>query len=110
MSDVICVIGATRLDALQLLDMLCEANPDDIHRRREDVGIMNDGSTLVAMSLSAQEGFWGRKFDYVFYEDGRLIQHCANYSGVMEYIEQRCLVRSVVPREFQWCAVNTMLI
>lgn len=102
----VCVLGETLGEAILLLDLLCEANADDIFRCRRDVAIMNDGTELIAMSLSDHTGLWGREFDYVFYEDGLLISHCKKYGPAMEYLEQRCLVRSVVPREFQWSAVD----
>ncbi len=102
----VCVLGADFDQAIRLLDLLCEANADDMFRRRRDVAIMNDGTELIAMSLSDHTRLWGREFDYVFYEDGLLISHCKKYGPAIEYLEQRCLVRSVVPREFQWCPVD----
>lgn len=107
MSPRICVLGETLDRAIWLLDLLCEANADDIYRRRRNVGIMNDGTELIPMSISDVVDFWGETFDYVFYEDGTLIYYCERYGNAIEYLEKRCLVRSVVPREFQWCAVDT---
>lgn len=107
MNPKICVVGATKQQALWLLDLLCEANPDDIYRRRQDVGIMNDGTELIAVSLSDMESLRGRTFDYVFYEDGNILMFCLGYGDAIEYLDKNCLVRSVVPREFQWCPVNT---
>ena len=102
----ICVLGADMEQAVWLLDALCEANPDVMFRRRRDVAIMNDGTELIAMPLSVPEHFHGRSFDYVFYEKHLLMRYCVNYSVGMEHLEQRCLTRSEVPREFQWCAVD----
>lgn len=110
MNDNICVLGETLEQAIWLLDQLCEANQDDIYRRRKDVAIMNDGSVLLALGVGILDNFWGCTFDYVFYEKDQLRQYCANYPEAMEYLEKRCLVRSVVPREFQWCIVDTMLV
>lgn len=107
MHDRICVLGETLEQAIWLLNLLCEANLDDIYRRRRDVGIMDDGTELVAMSISDYWGLQGYTFDYVFYEDGLLVHYCASYGDAMEYLEKRCLARSIVPREFQWCAVDT---
>lgn len=102
----ICVLGATLEEASKLLDALCNENEDTIFRRRRDVAIMNDGTELIAMPLSNPDHFYGRSFDYVFYEKGMLIRYCANYGVSMEYLEQRCLRRSMVPREFQWCDIE----
>ena len=102
----ICVLGATLEEACKVLDALCDANTDYIYRRRHDVAIMNDGTELIAMPLSDPDRFYGRNFDYVFYEKGMLIRYCASYGVSMEYLEQRCLRRSVVPREFQWCDIE----
>ena len=102
----ICVLGADMEQAVWLLDALCAANPDDIFRRRRDVAIMNDGTELIAMPVSVPEHFHGRSFDYVFYEKNLLMRYCVNYAAAMEPLEQRCLARSIIPREFQWCAVD----
>lgn len=107
MSPRICVLGESMDRAIWLLDKLCEANDEDIYRRRLDVGIMNDGTELIAISISDSTKLWGHIFDYVFYEDGVLLSYCSKYGGAMEYLEKRCLVKSSVPREFQWCAVDT---
>ena len=103
----ICVLGKTLERAIWLLDILCEANRDDIYRRRRDVGIMNDGTELLAVSISVPDRLLGSTFDYVFYEDGTLMSFCSDYGGAIEYLEKNCLVRSIIPREFQWCSVNT---
>jgi hypothetical protein len=92
--------------AIWLLDTLCEENQDDIFRRRSDVAIMHDGTELIAISLSVPQNLYGLQFDYVFYEKNLLTRYCADYAAAMEYLEQRCLVRSMVPREFQWSAVD----
>ena len=107
MSSKICVAGTTKIQALWLLDLLCEANPDDIYRRRPDVGIMPDGTELIAISLSDMESLRGRTFDYVFYKSGNMLTFCMGYGYAMEYLDKNCLVRSAVPREFQWCPVDT---
>lgn len=101
----ICVLGANMEQAIWLLDVLCEANADDMFRRRRDVAIMNDGTELIAISLSVPQNLYGCHFDYVFYEKHLLTRYCADYAAAMEYLEQWCLTRSVVPREFQWSAV-----
>ena len=106
MTPKICVAGATKPDAVHLLEILCEANPDDIYRRRVDVGIMTDGTELIAISLLDMDDIRGRTFDYVFYEDTNMLLFCIGYSDAIEYLEKNCLVRSIVPREFQWCAVE----
>ena len=106
MSPRICVLGANLEQALWLLEVLCEANTDDMFRRRRNVAIMNDGTELIAMSLSVPQNFYSHQFDYVFYEKNLLTRYCAEYAGAMEYLEQRCLTRSIVPREFQWSAVD----
>lgn len=102
----ICVLGATLEQAIWLLDLLFEANSEDIFRRRRDVAIMNDGTELIAMGLNDCTRLWGRHFDYVFYECGMLMPYYKKYGPAMEYLEQRCLVHTVVPREFQWCPVD----
>lgn len=106
MSPRICVLGFDMEQAVRLLDALCETNHDDIFRRRRDVAIMNDGTELIAMPVCVPVHFYGRSFDYVFYEKDQLMRYCVNYSPAMEYLERRCLTRSVVPREFQWCPID----
>lgn len=106
MSPRVCVLGETLDKAIQLLDTLCDANPDDIFRRRHGVGIMNDGTVLVVASLDNYQDLLGWEFDYVFYEFGCLVPYCRDYGPAMEYLEQQCLVHSAVPREFQWCPVD----
>lgn len=107
MVEIVCVLGNTLEQAVQLLDILCRANEDIVYRRRKDVGIMNDGTELIAMSIEAKTDFIGYSFDYVFYEKDRLGSYCADYGMAIEYIQQRCLAHSRIPSEFQWCAVDT---
>lgn len=106
MSPRVCVLGETMDKAIKLLDILSGENCDHMFRRRRDVGIMHDGTELIAMGLDDFDKMQGWHFDYVFYGDNLLVPYCKNHGSAMEYLEQRCLVRSVVPREFQWCAVN----
>lgn len=102
----VCILGTTLGDAERLLDVLCKENPDDIYRRRVGVGIMNDGTELIAMSVQDRSCFYGRTFDYVFYERDRLAEYCLLYGDVIEYLQQRCLSRSEIPEKFQWCEIN----
>ena len=107
MIERVCVLGNTLENAEQLLDILCEANEETIFRRRHDVGIMNDGTELIAMSVQDSLGLIGRAFDYVFYEKNRLDLYCVDYGHALERIQRGCLVYSKIPSEFQWCAVDT---
>ena len=103
----VCVLGDTLKHAVGLLDKLCEANPDEVFRRRTAVGIMNDGTELLAFGVDDVNRLRGWRFDYVFYEYGNLPGYCGAHGPAIEYIEQCCLARSEVPREFQWRAVKT---
>ena len=103
----VCVLGESLKEAVGLLDKLCEANADDIFRRRTSVGIMSDGTELLAFGADDMYRLRGWRFDYIFYEDGMLPTFCWKHGAAMEYLEQGCLTNSGVPREFQWCAVNT---
>ena len=105
----ICVLGHTREQAIYLLDLLCKYNPDDIYRRRVDVGIMNDGTELIALSITEDSKFKGRHFDYVFYEEGKIAYYCIHHGSAMEYITQRCLSHSEAPQEFQWSKISTSI-
>lgn len=107
LNPVICVLGETLEQSIQLLDLLCEANQEDIYRRRRNVGIMNDGTELIAVGIQEPCHVWSRCFDYVFYADNKLPYYCAAYGNAIEYLEKRCLSYSDVPREFQWCTVDT---
>lgn len=109
MVEIICVLGNTLEQAIQLLDILCEANPETMYRRRPDVAIMNDGTELIAMSIQNGIKFMGLRFDYVFYEKDRLGSYCVGYGDAIEYIQRYCLVPSIVPWEFRWCAVDTSM-
>ncbi len=107
MGHSVCVLGYTYRDALALLDLLCKENQDDILKRRVGVAVMTDGTELVAISIDESSQFTGRQFDYVFYEEVLLPLYCIIYSNALEYLGQRCLAHSDIPREFQWCAVDT---
>lgn len=109
MFERICVLGNTLEQAIQLLDILCQANKDSIYRRRRDVAIMNDGTELIAMSIQDEFGFVGRSFDYIFYEKNRFGSYCRNYGIMIERIQQCCLSHSTIPSEFRWCAVDTSI-
>lgn len=107
MVERVCVLGGTWKEAIRLLDILCEANEETIFRRRKNVGIMNDGTELIAVALQDEYGFVGRHFDYVFYEKDRLTHYCLAYGIVVERLEWCCMMYSEIPNEFQWCAVDT---
>lgn len=107
MIERICVLGNTIDDAVRLLDILCQDNEDIIYRRRRSVGIMNDGTELIAMSIENKDSFIAYVFDYVFYEKNRLGSYCSDYGASIEYIQKSCMMHSRVPAEFQWCAVDT---
>jgi hypothetical protein len=107
MVERVCVLGGTLQEAIQLLDILCEANEETIFRRRTNVGIMNDGTELIAMAAEDRVGFVGRRFDYVFYKKGRLGVHCVRHGTTLELLQRCCLKYSEIPGEFQWCAVDT---
>lgn len=102
----ICVLGVTQEKAERLLAALCKANADDIYRRRHDVGIMNDGTELIAVSASGYQRMCGHQFDQVFYDRESLYGYCVHCSDAIEYLNDRCLSHSVVPSEFQWCRVE----
>jgi hypothetical protein len=102
----ICILGNTLKDAERLLGALCEANADGIYRRRHDVGIMNDGTELIAVSASGYQRMCGHRFDQVFYERRSLFSYCVSYCDAIEYLRAHCLGHSAVPNEFQWCAVD----
>lgn len=102
----ICVLGVTQEAAERLLETLCRANADDIYRRRHDVGIMNDGTELIAVSARRPTSMRGHRFDQVFYDHASLYGYCVHYSDAIEYLNDRCLSHSAVPSEFQWCRVE----
>mgnify|MGYP003296766109 CR=1 FL=1 len=102
----VCILGRSSGDAVRLLEALCEANRDDVYRRRQNVGIMNDGTELVAMSIQDRYNFYGNTFDYVFYEKGMMFEYCGMYGEAIEHLEKCCLLKSVVPREFQWSEID----
>lgn len=101
----VCVLSTTRELAESLLDILCQAN-EDIYRRRPYVGIMSDGTELIACSIQDGTDFAGEHFDYVFYDRNHIMYSCTYYGDALEYIQQRCLAYSIIPNEFQWCAVD----
>lgn len=102
----ICVLGVDMKHAIHLLDLLCEANADDIFRRRKDVAIMNDGTELIARSIQDKWGFVGQRFDYVFYDEDDLTYFCVRHGEALEEM-RRYMGHSSVPSEFQWCGVKT---
>lgn len=101
----ICVLSTTTELAEALLDILCQAN-EDIYRRRPYVGIMSDGTELIACSVQEGTDFVGEHFDYVFYDRNHFMASCVYYGDTLEYIQQRCMAHSIIPNEFQWCAVD----
>lgn len=107
MVEQICVLGNTLEGAFKLLDILCEANPGLICYKRRDLAVMADGTELIPMSIQDGTRFAGRRFDYIFYEKGVLGSYCVNYGLAIEYITQYCMMPSVIPDEFRWCAVDT---
>lgn len=106
----ILVLGTTAEKAIKLLDILCEANKDDIYRRRKNVGIMRDGTELIAMSVEDEWGFYGDNFDCVFYDHKQLATLCTQYGDILERINWCCLRYSRIPGEFQWCAVDASVV
>ena len=100
------MLGTTAEKAIKLLDILCDANKYNIYRRRKNVGIMNDGTELIALSVGDEWDFVGRRFDYVFYDKSQLGALCTYYGDVIERIDWGCLQHSIIPSEFQWCAVD----
>ena len=105
MVERICVLSTTTELAEALLDILCQAN-EDIYRRRPYVGIMSDGTELIACSVQEGTDFVGEHFDYVFYDRNHLMYSCTYYGDALEYIQQSCMARSIIPSEFQWCAID----
>lgn len=105
MVERVCVLGGTYELAESLLDILCQAN-EDIYRRRPYIGIMRDGTELIACSIQDYVGFAGERFDYVFYDRNHMMYSCAYYGEALEYIQQNCMTHSIIPSEFQWCAVD----
>ena len=107
MVEKVLVLSTTLEQAVRLLDILCEANEESIYRRRKNVGIMNDGTELIAMSVGNEWNFVGTRFDYVFYDKSQLAVLCVHHGDVLERINWGCLQHSIIPSEFQWCAVDT---
>lgn len=106
MVEKVLVLSTTLEKAIRLLDILCEANNDDIYRRRKNVGIMNDGTELIAMSIKDEWNFVGNHFDYVFYDKSQLATLCVHHVDILERINWCCMQYSAIPSEFQWCAVD----
>jgi hypothetical protein len=71
-----------------------------------NVGIMADGTELVAMSISDRESFYGQKFEYVFYRKGMMPHFCKAHGETIEYIEKFSLHNYHVPRELQWSEID----
>ena len=101
----ICVLGRSLKEAERLLDILCEANADSVYRRRKNVGIMTDGTELIACSVEDEWAFVGEYFDYVFYDIDDLAHFCVFHGDILEQLSCR-MGHSPVPREFQWCEVR----